>query len=52
MGYAPGQVARLRGAGGVEALDALWDPQRVLTVLGAPTVFDAIAEAQRRGLID
>ena len=48
-GYAPAQIAALRGAA---LVDVLWDLQRVLTALRAPTVREAVAEARRRGLID
>lgn len=48
-GYTGDQLARLYGA---DALELLWDSQRVLTVLGAPTVRDGVAEARRLGLID
>ena len=48
-GYSPDQLAALHGGA---PLETLWDLQRVLTILGAPTVRDAVAEVRRRGLLD
>ena len=47
-GYSADQLAALHGGA---PLDVLWDLQRVLVVLGAPTVRGAVAEAKRRGLL-
>lgn len=47
-GYAPEQIATLRK---VDLVDVLWDLQAALTVLGAPTVRQAVAAARERGLL-
>ena len=48
LGYSPDATAALRRAGVAEVL---LDLQAALTALGAVTLHEAIAEAQRRGLI-
>ena len=47
-GYSVDQVAALRRAA---VVDVLWDLQRALTVLGVPTVREAVASAKERGLL-
>ena len=47
-GYTPEQIAALRRT---DVVDVLWDLQAALTVLGVPTVREAIIAAQEFGLL-